>query len=98
MNVSPKGTGAVLVNPGEDELITREIPTSWEVAGPEDRMVFTMRQAGFSWASIRKAWKEMMGAETGILTLPIRYSRIKRNMDHLAEGDVRILSKPDVFL
>lgn len=77
-----------------DEIAKRDyrrIPTSWEEASPEDRMMITMREAGASWPSIQRAWEPMTGTEVGPSTLSSRYSRIIAHRTHPAEGDVRII-------
>lgn len=86
MKIHTKGGGDE--NDEIPERITRTFLASWEEVGPEDRMLFTMKEAGESWQSIREAWKGLTGTETGKSTLPNRYSRIKGNLEHLAEGDV----------
>ena len=48
------------------------MPASFEEVGREDRMLFTMREAGEGWPSIRETWKELIGTEMGRSTLQIR--------------------------
>lgn len=50
----------------------RVIPASWEEATDADKMLKQMRDAGKDWGSIRAAWKEATGVDTGTSTLPNR--------------------------
>lgn len=52
----------------------REIPTCWEYANPEDKMLVNMKEAGDDWATIRAAWKQMTGQDTAgrqVLVFPL---------------------------
>ena len=51
---------------------SRGIPTSWEEAGPADRMMVTMKEAGSDWNAIRATWATITGQKTASSTLPNR--------------------------
>lgn len=92
MNPSTTAKKPAQVQTEKGEPAKREyrwIPTSWEAASPEDKMLVTMREAGGSWSTIQRKWEDMTGTEVGASTLPRRYNRIIANCAHLAEGDVR---------
>ncbi|EEH11707.1 conserved hypothetical protein [Histoplasma capsulatum G186AR] len=58
----------------------RAMPTSYENASPEDRMLLRMKdEENKSWGEIRQAWEEMTGEKVGGSTLCGRYGRIKAN-------------------
>ncbi|KAK2756800.1 hypothetical protein FQN54_005246 [Arachnomyces sp. PD_36] len=58
----------------------RPMPTSWDNASPEDRMMLRMKdEEGKGWAEIREAWNAMTGESVGGSTLSGRYGRIKAN-------------------
>ncbi|KAK2798934.1 hypothetical protein FQN50_008665 [Emmonsiellopsis sp. PD_5] len=59
---------------------SRPMPTSYENASPEDRMLLRMKdEEGKPWGEIRAAWEEMTGEKVGGSTLSGRYARIKAN-------------------
>ncbi|KAK2748623.1 hypothetical protein FQN55_004176 [Onygenales sp. PD_40] len=59
---------------------SRAMPTSYENASPEDRMLLRMKdEEGKPWGEIRAAWEEMTGEKVGGSTLSGRYARIKAN-------------------
>ena len=43
----------------------RCIPSSWDNADNADKMLVSMKEEGKDWATIRTAWKEATGQETG---------------------------------
>ncbi|PGH33683.1 hypothetical protein GX50_03510 [[Emmonsia] crescens] len=71
----------------------RPMPTSYENASPEDKMLLRMKDdENKSWAEIRQAWEEMTGEKVGGSTLCGRYGRIKANlMDFTPEDEERLL-------
>jgi hypothetical protein len=67
----------------------RPMPTSWENASEEDRMLLRMKdEENKPWAEIKEAWEKMTGEKVGGSTLSGRYGRIKANFVILSEGDV----------
>lgn len=71
----------------------RPMPTSYETASPEDRMLLRMKDVeGKGWAEIREAWETMTGDKVGGSTLSGRYARIKANLIVFSKEDVRIPS------
>ncbi|OJD18313.1 hypothetical protein AJ78_01626 [Emergomyces pasteurianus Ep9510] len=59
---------------------SRPMPTSYENASPEDRMLLRMKDdENKPWAEIRQAWEVMTGEKVGGSTLSGRYGRIKAN-------------------
>ncbi|PGH00125.1 hypothetical protein AJ79_08308 [Helicocarpus griseus UAMH5409] len=66
----------------------RPIPTSYENAGPEDRMLLRMKDdENKPWTEIRQAWEEITGEKIGGSTLSGRYARIKANFVVFKEDD-----------
>ncbi|KAL9128909.1 MAG: hypothetical protein Q9217_002499 [Psora testacea] len=58
-----------------DLATPRGIPKCWEEAGEADRMLFSMKEEGRDWASIRAQWKVVTGEDTGARykkTLPFK--------------------------
>ncbi|KAJ9200594.1 hypothetical protein DTO164E3_1352 [Paecilomyces variotii] len=56
------------------------IPTSYEEAGREDRLLLQMKdKENKTWSEIREAWFGLTGVQVGGSTLPIRYARLKAN-------------------
>ena len=69
----------------------RPMPTSYETASPEDRMLLRMKDdEGKGWAEIREAWEAMTGDKVGGSTLSGRYARIKANFVVFKKEDVSI--------
>lgn len=68
------------------------IPTSYEDATHEDKMIIQMREVeGKSWAEIRAVVGKRTGASFGASSLQIRYSRMKANFIVISEEEVWIL-------
>ncbi|GAD94507.1 conserved hypothetical protein [Paecilomyces variotii No. 5] len=58
----------------------RPIPSSFEEAGPEDRLLIQMKdKENKSWAEIKEAWASLTGLQVGGSTLAVRYTRLKAN-------------------
>lgn len=71
----------------------RAMPTSYENASPEDRMLLRMKdEENKSWGEIRQAWEEMTGEKVGGSTLCGRYGRIKANFVVFTPEDVRLIT------
>lgn len=71
------------------KVTSRPLPTSYENASPEDKMLLRMKdEENKSWADIRKAWMDMTGDEVANSTLSGRYARIKANFMTFPEEDV----------
>lgn len=51
---------------------SRSIPTSWEEASDADKLLVKMKEEGSDWSTIRAAWKDATGQDTGASTLPNR--------------------------
>lgn len=66
------------------------MPTSYESASEEDKMLLRMKDEGKVWAEIREAWEKMTGEKVGKSTLSSRYARIKANFTVLSKDDVRL--------
>ncbi|PGH14775.1 hypothetical protein AJ80_05819 [Polytolypa hystricis UAMH7299] len=72
----------------------RPMPTSYENASPEDKMLLHMKDnENKPWAEIRQAWESMTGEKVGGSTLSGRYARIKANFVTFATEDETILLK-----
>ncbi|KAN0077804.1 hypothetical protein V8E54_006108 [Elaphomyces granulatus] len=57
------------------------IPTSYETASMEDRMLLHMKEVEMkSWSEIRTQWEAMTGTKVGNSTLSTRYIRIKAKL------------------
>ncbi|OAX77441.1 hypothetical protein ACJ72_08260 [Emergomyces africanus] len=71
----------------------RPMPTSYENATPEDKMLLRMKDdENKSWAEIRQAWEEMTGEKVGGSTLCGRYGRMKANfVVFTPEDEARLL-------
>lgn len=68
---------------------TRPIPTSYETASDEDKMILRLKdQENRSWAEIAHAWTEMTGEQTKVKSLSTRYIRIKANLAVLSKEHV----------
>lgn len=64
------------------------IPTSYEEAGEEDRLLIKMKEVeGKPWTAIQNALEEMTGSKIGA-GLSMRYSRMKANFVVFAKEDV----------
>lgn len=71
---------------------TIPIPNSYEMAGPEDRMMLRMKDVeNRSWKEIQAAWEDMTGAKVADGSLTARYRRMKANFVVFADGDVSCL-------
>lgn len=56
------------------------IATSYEAAGPEDRMIIHMKDVeNRNWAEIEAAWETMTGIKPSKGSLSTRYRRLKAN-------------------
>ena len=64
------------------------IPSAWETAAPEDRLLTLMAQQGKSWNSISQAWERATGTKESINVLIHRLQRIEAVMVQLKPGDV----------
>lgn len=65
------------------------IPTSYEEASEEDRMIIRMREKeGKGWAEIRQVIEDITGVKLGGTTLQNRYTRVKANFVVFEETDV----------
>lgn len=49
-----------------------DVPASFELASTADKKMFSMKDAGSSWAEIRAMWKKETGQDTANSTLPNR--------------------------
>ncbi|KLJ11352.1 hypothetical protein EMPG_13375 [Blastomyces silverae] len=71
---------------------TRPLPTSYENASPEDKMLLRMKgEENKSWAEIRQAWEDVTGEKVGGSTLSTRYIRIKANFVVFTPEDEELL-------
>ena len=71
------------------KVTQRPLPTSYENASPEDKMLLRMKdEENKSWADIRKAWEDLTGDKVGNSTLSGRYARIKANFVTFHDEDV----------
>ncbi|PGG97395.1 hypothetical protein GX51_07365 [Blastomyces parvus] len=81
--------------PGKGEKAkvgARALPTSYENASPEDKMLLRMKdEEKRTWAEIRQAWENITGEKVGGSTLCIRYSRIKANFVVFTPEDEELL-------
>jgi hypothetical protein len=86
-------TKAKLAGEKQKKAEMRPMPTSYESASPEDRMLLRMKDVeGKGWAKIREAWEAMTGEKIGGSTLSGRYARIKANFIVFKKEDVRLSS------
>ncbi|KAL2375259.1 hypothetical protein BDBG_05727 [Blastomyces gilchristii SLH14081] len=70
----------------------RAMPTSYENASPEDKMLLRMKdEENRSWAEIRQAWEDITGEKVGGSTLCTRYARIKANFIDFTPEDEELL-------
>lgn len=86
-----KKRGTPAKTPGEKgaKAGARPMPTSWENASEEDRMMLRMKDdEGKGWNEIREAWNAMTGETVGKSTLSGRYGRIKANFVVFRKEDV----------
>ncbi|KAL1955244.1 hypothetical protein VTO42DRAFT_8903 [Malbranchea cinnamomea] len=89
---SPKKTVANGVKPAK--VGQRPLPTSYETASEEDKMLLRMKdEEGRSWAEIRQAWGKLTGDKVGNSTLSGRYARIKANFVVISDDDETRLVK-----
>ncbi|KAJ9267191.1 hypothetical protein DTO195F2_424 [Paecilomyces variotii] len=66
----------------------RTIPTSYEEAGREDRLLLQMKdKENKTWSEIREAWFGLTGVQVGGSTLSIRYARLKANFVTFTPND-----------
>lgn len=69
----------------------RTIPTSYEEAGREDRLLLQMKdKENKTWSEIREAWFGLTGVQVGGSTLSIRYARLKANFVTFTPNDVSV--------
>lgn len=93
-NVDDTPTKKTKVSPAK----ANPIPTSLEAAGPEDSMLFRMKEVeGRAWGEVSAAIEAMTGTKSNIGSLKSRFNRMKANFvvfepDHVCAYPISLLA------
>lgn len=84
-------------SPSKKSGVLGPIPSSYEEASAEDKMIIQMKEVeGKAWADIKKALEEITGAKMGG-GIHVRYARMKANFVVFDKGDVCFYSSSSPF-